>query len=160
MRLEIGDLGARLAGDGLQRLQLFGEVADQVGVPDLDVGPAEVLPVAVRRLGSHLHVVRDRQLAHRPHRRLVPRMEAAGDVGLRHEREQIRVGVEALADVRVQVVAHRHAAIVTRLRRCRELRERWGRHAGIQATFPAIRGRLPTRSGKGVESRDETAAPP
>jgi hypothetical protein len=29
--------------------------------------------------------------------------------------------------------------IVTRLRGCRELREWWGRHARIRATFPAIR---------------------
>ena len=116
VRLEVGDVGARLARDGLERLHLLGQVPDQVGVLDLDVRSAEVLPVAVRRLGTDLDAVRGRQRADRPHRLLVARMEPAGDVGLGHDLEQLGVGIESFADVGVQVVAHRHAAIVTRPR--------------------------------------------
>jgi deazaflavin-dependent oxidoreductase (nitroreductase family) len=71
------------------------------------------------------HTALDGPGANGTHRRRVTSVEPAGDVRAGHEREQLVVAVDALADVRVQVDHPRHAATMPVVSVLRVSLRRW-----------------------------------
>ena len=68
-----------------EHADLVRDLVAQHGVPDVEVDPAEVLPVGVGHLRADRDATAGGLLAHPAHRRLVARVVAAGDVRAGHD---------------------------------------------------------------------------